>query len=207
MKGIKSPITPKEVRRIKRNMAIDKNQVLIFNDAELGLIKATFTDNDDLLYIIRKVLLQFELSEEEKIIIRGLSSEVYDVVKKRMFPDFDDQYPLTQIPNMLAGLTTDIRSRKVEDMEGLFDAKQLEIDYLEQQFRVLKDLETEENIKLSDLANLKGKTLDEKFVNVTAYLWLMGHVDPMLVWLKNIAGAKSESVEQAKERMTKNSNK
>lgn len=186
----------------------DKDQVLMFNSKEIDLIKAVFCDNDDLLYIIRKVLLQFELTKDEEITLRKtMSDELYSVIKKRIFPDFSDEYPLTQIPSLVTTLTSDIKTKTVDEMQPLFEAKQLEIDYLEQQFRVLKGLKVEQKIKLTDLSQIKGKESWDCFVDMTAYLFLMGHIDPMLGFLKNIAGQKNESVEDAKKRMTQNSSK
>lgn len=189
-------------------MARDKDQVLMFNEAELGLIQAVFAENDDLLFLIRKVLLQFELTPEEKGIIRhSVTPEVYSILKKRIFPDWSDDYPLSSIPSFVTSLTTDIRQRKEEDMIGLFEAKELEMDYLEQQFRVLKGEEVELKISLLDMAKLKGKDAHQKFVDMTAYLYLMGHIDPMLVFIKNLAGQKNETPEQKKKRLTQNSSK
>lgn len=186
----------------------DKDQVLMFNNAEIGLIKAVFADNDELLYVIRKVLLQFELSKEEIATLKTfMNPELHAVVKKRVFPDWGSEYPLTQIPSFVTSLTTEIRQRKEEDMIGLFEAKEIEMDYLEQQFKVLNGEDVEQKINLIDLARLKGKDSHQKFVDMTAYLYLMGHIDPMLVFLKNIAGQKTETVEQAKKRMTQNSSK
>lgn len=208
MKEIKSKfITDEEVKKIKNNMR-DKEQVLMFNSAEIGLIKAVFADNDDLLYIIRKVFLQFELDKNESATLKSsLTPELYSILKKRIFPDWGCEYPLTQIPSFLTPLTTDIRGRKEEDMYSLFEAKELEMDYLDQQFRVLKGEEVEQKIILIDLARLKGKEAHQKFIDMTAYLYLMGHIDPMLGFLKNIAGQKIETVEEAKKRMLRDSSK
>lgn len=186
----------------------DKDQVLMFNDSEIGLLKSVFSDNDDLLYIVRKVLLQFGLTKDEKATLKSaMSPELFRIIKKRIFPQWSDEFPLTQIPSIISGLTTDVRGRKIEDMEGLFEAKQLEIDYLEQQFAVLEGKKVDEKINLVQMGDLKGKDLKQCFIDITAYLWLLGHIDPMLVFIKNIAGQKKESVEEAKERMLRNSSK
>ena len=184
-----------------------KGQVLIFNDQELSLIKATFADNEDLLYAIRKVLLQLKLTDQEQKLIDSMSKEVYAVVKKRLYPDIDGDSPLTQIGDIYQTLTKDLQSKSVEDMKPLFDAKQLEIDYLNQQFNVLKGKKVEEKIKLSELGNLIGKDNYERFVHTTARNFLLGYIDPMLLMLKKIAGQKTESVDELKKRITRDSSK
>lgn len=186
----------------------DKEQLFIFNDAELSLIKNTFAENDELLYAVRKVLLQFERSDDDKKLLSTLTPEVLRILKKRMLPELGDEFPIGQLSHMLTTLTNDIKSKSLEDMELLFKAKELEIEYLEQQFAVLANGgEGVEFLKLKDFETIKGKQAEEAFVGVTVYLFLLGYIDPMLNFLKSIAGKKTETIEEAKERMTRNSSK
>lgn len=184
-----------------------KGQVLMFNDQELSLIKATFADNEDLLYAIRKVLLQLKLSEQEQKLVDSISKEVYSIIKKRLYPDIDGESPLTQIGDIYQTLTKDLQTKNVEEMQPLFDAKQLEIDYLNQQFSVLKGKKIDEEIKLSELAKLEGKSNYDRYVHTTARNFLLGYIDPMLLMIKNIAGQKTESVDELKKRITRDSSK
>jgi len=72
---------------------------------------------------------------------------------------------------------------------------------------VLKGKKTEEKIKLSELAKLEGKDNYDRYVHTTARNFLLGYIDPMLLMIKNIAGQKTESVDELKKRITRDSSK
>lgn len=188
----------------------DKGQFLIFNEAELGLIKQTFADNDALIYSIRKVLLQFPMTLPEKELVKqSVSPAVYAVLKKRIWPDIDPDAPLSQIADYRSILTNDVRSRSEEDLGIIFDAHEIETDYLTQQFEQLRDvdIEVDKPIKLAQLREIKGKATRERIVETRAYLNILGYVDPQLMNIMSLAGMKTETVEETKKRLTRDSNK
>jgi hypothetical protein len=191
-------------------MARQKDQVLMFSDAELALFKSTFSENEELLYLIRSVLLQFPIKANEKKQLKAFMSEdVYRLIKKRIFPEVDPDSPLTQMGDYFQTLKEDLKSKGPEEMAPIFDAKQLEYEYMTQQFAILKDIDGDhkEKIKLSDLGVLEGKDAYTRYVHTKARNFIMGYVDTMLMLIKNIAGTKTETLEQTKERMTRNSSK
>lgn len=189
-------------------MQPEKDQYFIFSEAELSLIKNTFSDNDELLYAIRNVLLQFPLSDGQKATLSvGLNENVIKVLRKRIIPELAPTYPLGQLPSILTTLTQELKVKDIEEMTPQFVAKQLEIDYLEQQFAKLEGKDVEEVIKLANLGTIRGKTPDERYVEMTAYLFLLGYIDPMLGMIKNLAGDKNETPEEQKKRLTRDSSK
>lgn len=189
-------------------MQPNKDQKFIFSDVELELIKNTFAENDELLYAIRNVLLQFELSDAQKQMIKSqVTPEVYTILRKRILPTPDGSFPLTQLPSIWTTITSDIKTRSVEDMEHLLSAKLTEVAYLEQQFAVLTNLDAPQPIKLSEMNELLGKSKEEAYVQMTAYLFLLGYVDPSLNFIKSIAGEKVETLEEQKKRLDRDSNK
>lgn len=189
-------------------MQPEKDQYFIFTEAELSLIKNTFSDNDELLYAIRNVLLQFPLSDGQKATLSvGLNENVIGVLRKRIIPELAPVYPLGQLPSILTTLTQELKAKDANEMAPQFIAKQLEIEYLEQQFQKLEGKDNEEVIKLKDLGTIIGKTPDEQYVEMTAYLFLLGYIDPMLGMIKNLAGAKDETPEEQKKRLTRDSSK
>lgn len=191
----------------------DKDQVFIFNKNELSLIKNTFAENEELLYAIRKVLLQFPLTDGDRALIKaGVTPEVFAVLKKRILPDIGPEYPLGQLPSILTTLTNDIRVKDVDAMSYQFESKRLQIAYLAQQFDVLAEVAglsnaklTVDPIKLQDLSVITNP--EDTFINMTAYLFLLGYIDPSLIMIRSIAGAKDETPEQQTERMRRDSNK
>lgn len=187
-------------------MQPEKGQYFMFTESELSLIKNTFAENDELLYAIRNVLLQFPLSDGQRAFISvGCTPAVIAVLRKRILPELDGSFPLGQLPSVLTTLSKDLSIRPVEEMAPQFDAKQLEMAYLEQQF---KELETGEKgtITLADMAVITGNEHTD-FVNLTAYLFLLGYIDPMLAMIQNLAGTKEETKEEQKKRLTRDSNK
>ena len=188
-------------------MQPEKDQYFIFSVGELSLLKNTFAENDELLYAIRNVLLQFQLSDGQRATLSvGLTPELIAVLKKRIIPDIGPSFPIGQLPSILTTLTENLKVLSPDEMSVYFAAKQLEIDYINQQF---KELETGEKgtIQLSDMGKLEGKSSEEQFIDMTAYLFLLGYIDPMLAMIRNLAGTKEETPEQQKKQLTRDSSK
>lgn len=184
-----------------------KDQILMFNDVELSLIKNTFGDNDVLLYTVRKVLLQFPLTDVERGLLKTtMTPELIAVLKKRINPDIAPEFPLGQLPSLLTTLTDSLKAMTPDEMHVHFEAKQLQLDYFAQQFAVLAGA-VEEPIKLADLAVLKGKDDVTRHIHLSAYLFILGYVDPMMSMIKSMAGTKEETADEQKARMTRNSSK
>ncbi len=180
---------------------------MLFNKAELSLIKNTFANNDELLYAVRNVLLQFPLTDAQKQLIRAqVTPEVIRVLKKRIFPEIGPEFPLGQLPSLLTTLTNDLKVKDPEEMGPLFSSKVTQIAYLEQQFNVLKDLDAPQPLKLDAMANLVGQKAEDAFIAINAYLFLLGYIDPMLLFIKSIAGEKHETPLEQEKRLKRDSN-
>jgi hypothetical protein len=191
----------------------DKNQILIYTDAEISLIKAVFADNEDLLYALRKVFLQFPMTDTEmKLIKDAMTPEVITILKKRIYPEMTGDEPFGQLSDVYQVLNNDLASKDVSEMDPIFISTQLVVDYLAQQFETLKEIDSDsvtnkKLILLDDLKVLKEKSSFEQYVDTKARNFIIGHIDGKLQMIKTIAGEKTETTEQAKERMTRNSNK
>lgn len=187
----------------------DPNQQFIFNDEEISVIKNTFAENEPLLYAVRKVFLQFPTTEAERNLIKlSITPQVVHILRKRILPEISDEFPITQLPSILTTLTEQMKVNSTKDMAALFAAKDIEIRYLEQQFAELEDVfvEHERKIVLTRLGKITDNT-EETYINLTAYLFLLGYIDPMLTFIRSIAGSSKETVEQAKKRLDRNSSK
>lgn len=188
----------------------DKNQVFIFNDAELRLIKVTFADNEALIYSIRKILLQFPLTPAEKALVQqAMTPEVFAIVKKRIYPDLDPDAPLTQISDYRAIVTTDLKTKPSDEHQWIVDVMQVCMDYLEGRMQQLQNLDRDEkyDVHLADLRAMNANDAYTKRVYLKAYLDILGYVDPQLNHLRVIAGMKEETPEEQKKRLTRESNK
>jgi hypothetical protein len=186
----------------------DKDQIFIYNAEQLSLIKNTFSENDILLYAIRKVFLQFPLTDAEKNLIRmSVTDGVYDILKIRILPDLAPTFPLGQIPSLLTTLTNELKVKDPIEMGPLLDAKLLQQKYLAQQFAALKDLDAPQPIRLEEMAIMEGKDDRTRYVDMTTYLFLLGYIDPSLNMIKILAGSKDETPEQQVARLKRDSNK
>jgi hypothetical protein len=189
----------------------------MFSDGELQLIQTVFADNEELLYAIRKVFLQFPLTEAEKESIKAqVTPEVFTVLKKKLLPEVSPDAPFGQLADLRQTLTNDLKTRTLEDMDLLMEAKDLETCYLKQQMAALRDIcgdidelaNPEEQLSLDQMGDLDPlKPVRERFVGNTARNFILGFVDPMLRDFIVLAGTKTESVEKKKERLTRNSAK
>ena len=142
----------------------------------------------------------------------AISDAVVAVLKKRILPELSAEYPLGQIPSMMTTLTDQLRAKDVAEMSPQFTAKVLEEQYLIQQFTALEAILADKKIPepkivLKDLGQLADKSAEDAYIEMTAYLFLLGYIDPMFILIRSIAGEKAETLEQQKERMTRNSSK
>ena len=188
----------------------DINQKLRYTNAELSFIKGLFADNDDLLFLIRKVMLQFELSQAEKDAVKGFMNEqVFTLLTKTFNPWLDPDAPFFQITDLVLGLGADIKALSPDGAWPFIKAKELEVDYIAQQLKVLNGDTTEPKISLEALGSLAGlKThREQKYINITARNFLLSFVDSNCNQLKVLAGLKTETVEETLERLKSNSNK
>jgi hypothetical protein len=192
-------------------MARDKDQVMMFSKAELSIIKNTFAGNDDLLFAVRKVLLQFPVSEyEQQILKEQINPEVMAVLKKRILPDLDPDAPLNQLADIRVTMTEMLKTRQPDENAVLFAAMDVGVTYIEQQLQKLSGYEVEEKIKLADLRQFSGSPVADCFdtqARLQAYLFILGYIDPRLLDLKIMAGIKEETPEEQEKRLKRDSTK
>jgi hypothetical protein len=184
----------------------EKDQIYIFNSEELSLIKNTFAENEPLLFAIRKVLLQFELTDADRTLLKLVNPAIQNVLKKRILPEISNVFPLGQLPSLMTTLTNDLKVKDPEEMRLQFASKDLQIMYLTQQFKVLAGEEVEQTIKLADMGKITGDA-ETDFINMSTYLFLLGYIDPMLIMIKTIAGNKDETLAQLNARLKRDSSK
>jgi hypothetical protein len=185
------------------------NQKLRFNTAELALTKALFADNEELLFAVRKVMLQMPLMVGEQAVVNGLTDEAFELMKKYFLPELDGDSPIFQMADLTLGLGADIKGLSPDGAWPFIKAKELEIDFVAQQLEVLRGREPKTNVSLKELADLSGAktTREQKYINLLAWNFLLSFVDSNINQMKVLAGLKTESVEQTIERLAKNSNK
>lgn len=189
-------------------MARQKDQKMRFNDAELSLIKSFFAENDDLLFLIRKVMYQFELEKDEVKQLESIRSESFSKLLNKVFlPSFEPDAPMFQMADMIMGLQVDMKTLGVEAMEPLIRSKAVQIDYIRQQLDYLCEGVESNDIKLTSLAVIDDSNIEKTYINIHARNYISSYIDSNIQQLQFLAGKKDETVAETMERLQKNSNK
>lgn len=178
-------------------------------DAEFGLLKNTFSDNEMLVKAIRKVFFQVKLTEEEAVVFASAVSskpEVIALLRKLLLPTIDADAPLHQVIDLW--LTVNIREKTPDQSYCELLARDVLISYLEQQFGQIEGAKAKKtDISLEKLTNLSEKSPLEAHVNILARNTAINHIEQQLSQILILAGRKEETVEETKERLQKDSTK
>jgi hypothetical protein len=186
----------------------EPNQKLRFTTIELNLLKGLFADNEELLFLIRKVMLQFTLTQDEKdLLARTMNNTVWDLMRKVFSPELDPSAPILQLAHMAVGL--DIKSLSPDGAWPFIKAKEIEMNYINQQLEVLRGGTDEPKIVLNDLVQMNYIKKDRElaYINLNAWNFLLAYIDSNINQMKVLAGLKSETVEETIKRLAMNSNK
>lgn len=187
-------------------METKKKQTMRYSDAELSVIKATFTDNDELLKAIRKVFLQLKLSAAEMQMIKDLQGkpELLAVIRKSFLPEIEGDAPFQQVVDLY--MTLKIEDKTPELAHPFILAREKLIKYLDEQLKSLENKE-EPEISFKDLTVVDGKSATEIYIDLLCRNTVIGHTEMQLQQFVVLAGQSDETVEQTKERLFKNSTK
>lgn len=197
IKGLKEKPTPRLPMR--------------YTDNELATIRSLFKESEEVLLAIRKVFLQGTLDERQQGIVKNLSTEALRIIKKNLIPDIDPDAPFFQLATPYKRLITtpfNIRERLPDMAIAYLKAKDLEIEYLNQQFKVLSGEEVEQKITLTDLIKAGDKDDETRYTEFMAYMGLIdSDIDSLLFELKVLAlREEGESPEEAAKKLFLNSN-
>lgn len=178
-----------------------------YTDKELQLIKSTFAENDELLKIIRKVMLQIPLDSVDLSRLELVKKpEVLAVLRKTFLPTIDPDAPLNQVIDLW--MTIQIADKTPDEALPHFKARKKLIEYLDQQLRFLEE-DRDITIKFSELINLDRlkKETPDVYSNIVARNTIISHTEMQLGMLKILGGLKDETLEETQERLRKDSTK
>jgi len=178
-----------------------------YDDKELSLIKATFADNEPMLFTLRKVFLQADLSTEEIKQLEGISKspQALELLRKAYSPGLEMDAPFSQMI----------------DLWMTVDTKDLDPTQAVLALKVRAELDTLLEAGLLRLANPKAKGTrnivdykpnfeaneEDQYVTYVSRNSLITHTEQRLQELSFLAGKKSETVEETIARLHKDSNK
>lgn len=190
----------------------DPKQKRRFTDSELSLLKGLFAGTDELMYVLRKVMFQFPLTEQERALLdSAMTDPVKAVIKKVFLPDLDPDAPLFQMAHINLSLVPDIKDLSPDGAWPFIEAKRIQKDYLEQQLKVLFGEPAPKKPKyvLEDMASLDYKEIEKEkaYVNLRAFSYLLSYVEQQIQQIKFLAGKKEESVEETLARLDRDSSR
>jgi hypothetical protein len=190
-----------DTKKEKRSMRYD--------DKELEVIKKTFAENDELLIAIRKHFLQLPVGILEQDLLVKLKSdeEALKVIRKSFLPTIDGDAPFNQVIDLW--MTIELKGKDPKEAYNEIVAREMLIDYLEQQLKVLEGgVPSVNDIVLKDLTRVAVKTqADLMYCKFVMRNTLIQHTEQQLYMFSILAGQKNETVEQTKERLKKDSAK
>ena len=176
--------------------ALSQSQKPRITDEDCTALKP-FKDNEELVLAVRNLFLGFDLSEEERYIIKNQfdNDEVNRVVKKMFLPQLESKIPVGQ--NMDLWMTNEIASSDKENFELNYKVKSLLIEMIETSFEKLADLDDfgKKGVDLSpkkDLAFLRAR---------------IGYINHTTMVLQDIIMNAHRSSELSDDNKFKNSNK
>jgi len=186
---------------------MDQKPKMRYDEKELSLIKATFADNEQLLFTLRKVFLQAELTEEEIESLEPISKspQALDLLRKAYAPSLDMEAPFSQIIDLW--MTIDVKELTPVQVRLALEVRASLESYLE---AGLERLATPKATGLSGIADFRpNPDLDEveQYIQYVSRNSLITHSEQRLQELSFLAGRKEETVEETLARLQQNSAK
>lgn len=175
-------------------------QKMRISDEELSVIKNTFAENDELLQVIRKAMLELAPVGDEKASLK-LGPEVHGVLRKMLLPEIDGTTPLGQTIDLW--MTVQISDKPPDMAHLLLKSRQMLIDRIEAGLKNLGDWKVSSRYTEFTLTD----DPDHDYAVLIARNTYLNHVEQQLIQLRILAGQKDETVEQTKARLAMDSAK
>ena len=175
-----------------------------FSDKELSILKNTFAENEDLLILLRKVMIQANLTEGEDILARKTfnNEELIKVLRRLFLPEIEPDAPINQIVDMWVETYNQNKDKFGDEVEPKLEARERVIAYIKQQ---IESLNGEGDITI-DIKEFEVKN-PNIYINFIAHSELYRHIEMMLMQIKLLAGNKDETPDETLKRLKKNSTK
>lgn len=194
-------------------MSEPKKQERRYNDQEMQLIAATFKEQDGLLILFRRFLLQDPLTKDESAYLQSTMNnpEILAILRKTLNPDLDKRAPIHQTVDLYSGM--DLQPTVIDHAVLQIKVRMRVKQYLNQQFSMFEGTwkEQEGQIIFDEMVgfeNDKGKKTDEEtYIDFVARNFLLGYIDSVGLRQLLILASQSEDPEAVKEKLMKNSSK
>ena len=185
-----------------------KKQILRYNDAEMALLKNTFSDNDLLLKAIQNLFLQLPLNAVQMATLQtNCKGEMLKILRKTFLPELTDDVPFQEVWDMWLGI--DMKNKMFDEVVMLVKANQKFLNYFEQQLEVLEkgNFNKEQKIKFGDFTDNKNKLDNQIYEDIFARNTIFASLQGRLGQLVALAGLKDETPEEREKRLNADSAK
>jgi len=178
-----------------------------FSKDEILAVQKQFKNNEELVYVLRKYLLDAELTEAEEVELRKINKIAIDLIRKNLIPSIYDN---TRIGLQAHTLLFNETLTMTPDMSYLhIEAKMIFQEYMENKFDKLWGEGNKEPISLGSLLPKRPQEQEERHINLLAWQAIVSNIDIRLDEV--ISFAKSAPIDETEEekakRLAKNSNK
>lgn len=178
-------------------------QVLRYSDTELEFLNNTFAEKYELLILIRKFLLQGELTEHEKHLFFTFNPDLLRILGKTYLPELDLTTPIGQLVDLWSNIDT--KNQDVEKSNLDMAARQILVSYLKERFQAVADGKFDSKIQFKDLEYSARKTKEQNFIDMSARNSIIQHIDFQTGQLWVLAGQKRETIQDIQKRLLRNS--
>lgn len=182
-----------------------KNKDIRFTDLEFALAKSAFAENDDMLKLVRKVMLQSKLSSTDIIKVKNVfSKDLIAFVSKFILPTVDVDAPLSLVIDLW--MTFETQNKTPAEVSLAIKTRGRLISMLKKGLARLESPTVKGEFEVETFEP-EFESEEEDYISLISRNSLITHIDQQLVQLKLLAGYKKETPEQTKERLFKNSSK
>lgn len=193
-------------QKTQEDVKLQQNiQKMRYSDDELQLLNSTFAERYDLLVLLRKFLLQGEVTEKEADNMKMFAStQLLPILKKTFLPQIDFTTPVGQLVDLWTNIDT--KNKNVEGAWLEMAARDIVINYIKGRFDDLVN-GTNNGLQFSALEYNAMKPKEQNFIELSARNTLISHIDFQTGQLWILAGNKKETLTEQQRRLFKDSSK
>lgn len=183
----------------------DKQIKISLERAEI--LRETFTDNDDLLKIIRKLFYGFEVTDHEKsqvtTVIKG-NEQLKEAIKLKIFALLSPDAPVGSNPDFWIGVEEQIQGQHPDTVKQIIEAKSLCLTRLEDAMTLL---ENPDAFKVEGIVRFKPVLGDNLGTELIARNLYVKAIENGLSYIKIVCGLSKEDMKKAEEQKKQNTTK
>jgi len=175
-----------------------------YSEAEYGVLKSLLKDNDELLYLARKIFLfggltEAEIAQAKEAFGRG---ELHSILKKTFLPEISNDDPITQVTDLWA--MVNLENKMPEEVEVEIQARKRVNEMLSDALKRLQE-PTSEKIDLTAYSPSEDPT--ENHIALKARNLFINGMTIQFANLRLMARRESENPDEAEKRKNQNSSK